>query len=165
MTEKKVQVEIDGLSYTLITDESEDKIQEMSKYVERKIKEVKSQKLPNDKQLVLTGLYIADDLYNVGNKYSKLREESKEAVEKYPGLVENYRLAVEQNDELLHRIEEMSDKNVKLESEVAELNNKVKANDQSEKTIERLRTEVARLQKEAARLKSENNSLKEKIWW
>lgn len=163
MTEKKVQVEIDGLSYTLITDAEEDQILEMSKYVERKIKEVKAQKLSYDKELVLTSLNIADDLYNVGNRYSRLKEDSKEAVEKFPGLVENYKKTVAQNDELLYRIEEISEKNTSLETELAELNKKIKANDQSDKTIEKLRDEVARLQKEAARLKSENDSLKEKI--
>ena len=163
MTEKKVQVEIDGVSYNLITDLTEDQIVEISRYVEGKIREIKAHKLPYDKELVLTSLNIADDLFSVGSKYNRLREESQEAVENYPNLKENYNKAMEENEDLLARLQEMNDKNTSLQTEVADLNKKIKANDQADATIEKLRAEVTRLQQEAARLKSENDSLKENI--
>ena len=65
MSEKKVQVEIDGASYTLVTDESEEQIRDIADYVSSKIAEVKSNKLSYDRELVLASVNIANDLYPV----------------------------------------------------------------------------------------------------
>lgn len=163
MSEKKVQVEIDGASYTLVTDESEEQIKDIADYVSSKIAEVKSNKLSYDRELVLASVNIANDLYHVGNRYRNLKEDSKEAVENYPGLVENYQKAVAHNDELIKDLEELTKKVENLESENESLNKKIKVNEESEKTIEKLRKEVERLQKEAVNLQAENDQLKGSI--
>lgn len=163
MSEKKVQVEIDGSSYTLVTDESEEQIKDIADYVSSKIAEVKSNKLSYDRELVLASVNIANDLYHVGNRYRNLRDESAEAMEKYPDLLVNYDKAVADNEELIEKVDELSKDIEELESENASLNKKIKVNEESEKTIQKLRKEVERLQKEAVSLKSENDQLKGSI--
>lgn len=163
MSEKKVQVEIDGASYTLVTDESEEQIKDIAAYVSSKIAEVKSNKLSYDKELVLASVNIANDLYHVGNRYKNLKEDSSEAMENYPSLVENYKKAVAHNDELIEKVNELLDEIKVLKNENESLNKKIKVNEESEKTIEKLRKEVERLQKEAVSLKAENDQLKGSI--
>lgn len=163
MSENKVQVEIDGVNYTLLTDEDEDQIRDIAKYVEKKISEVKSQRLSFDRELVLTSLNIANDLFNVGNKYNNLKEDSREAVENYPTLSEDYKKAIEENEDLRNRLDEKVDQNKKLEEENASLYRKVKNNEESTKTIEKLRNEVKKLQEEVISLKAENDNFKEKL--
>jgi len=125
VSEKKVQVEIDGASYTLVTDESEEQIKDIADYVSSKIAEVKSNKLSYDRELVLASINIANDLYHVGNRYRNLRDESSEAMENYPGLVENYKKAVAHNDELIGDLEKLTKKVENLESENESLNKKI----------------------------------------
>lgn len=163
MGEKKVQVEIDGASYTLVTDESEEQIKDIAAYVSSKIAEVKSNKLSYDRELVLASVNIANDLYHVGNRYKNLKEDSSEAMENYPSLVENYKKAVAHNDELIEKVNELLDEIKVLKNENESLNKKIKVNEESEKTIEKLRKEVERLQKEAVSLKAENDQLKGSI--
>lgn len=163
MSEKKVQVEIDGASYTLVTDESEEQIKDIAAYVSSKIAEVKSNKLSYDRELVLASVNIANDLYHVGNRYKNLKEDSSEAMENYPSLVENYKKAVAHNDELIEKVNELLDEIKILKNENESLNKKIKVNEESEKTIEKLRKEVERLQKEAVSLKAENDQLKGSI--
>lgn len=163
MSEKKVQVEIDGATYTLVTDENEEQIKDIADYVSGKIAEVKSNKLSYDRELVLASVNIANDLYNVGNRYKRLREESSEAVEKYPGLIENYKKSVDHNDELIAKVDELSAEISQIKEENESLNKKLIVNEESDKTIEKLRAELERLQKEVVALKSENDQLKGSI--
>lgn len=163
MSERKVYVEIHGVGYNLITDESEEQIKEMAEYVEGKIDEVKKMRLSYDKELVLTSLNIANDLFNVGNKLRAFRESSGEAIEKYPDLVEKYRLAIKQNEELIAKVEEVIGQNEAYEKELADLKQRVKANENSDKSVDKLRSEIKRLQQEVITLRSENDSLKENI--
>lgn len=163
MSEKKVQVEIDGIEYTLLTDESEEQIRDIAKYVEKKITEVKSKRLSYDKELVLTSLNIANDLFKVGNKYNNLKEDSSEAVENYPQLIEKYQKAVAHNDELIAKVEELIEKNKNLQAENTNLNRQVKSNENSTNTINKLREELKRLQQETISLKAENDKFKENL--
>lgn len=163
MSEKKVQVEIDGATYTLVTDENEEQIKDIADYVSGKIAEVKSNKLSYDRELVLASVNIANDLYNVGNRYKRLREESSEAVEKYPSLIENYKKSVDHNDELIAKVDELSAEISQIKEENESLNKKLIVNEESDKTIEKLRAELERLQKEVVALKSENDQLKGSI--
>jgi len=163
VTEKKVQVEINGISYTLVTDESEDHIREIASYVGKKINEAKSDNLSYDKELVLTSLNIANDLFNIGNKYKKLKEDSAEAVEKFPSLVENYQKSINHNDQLIEKVKHLSQQNESLEEEKNNLEKQIKASEESDKLIKKLRNETKRLQQEAASLKAENEQLKGKL--
>lgn len=163
MIENKVDVQINGINYTLITDGSEEHIKEIAAYVERKINEARSEKLGYNKELVLACLNIADDLYSVGHKYQALREESSEAVENYPGLVDKYQKAVEQNEDLIAKIEEIIEANKNLEGANSELNQRLKAAQTSDESEEKLQNEIKRLQQEVMTLKAENDQLKENI--
>ena len=163
MSEKKVQVEINGIEYTLVTDESEEQIKEIASYVGKKINEAKADNLSYDKQLVLTSLNIANDLFNVGNRYKKLKESSSEAVENYPSVLKNYKKNLSHNEELIEKIDHLTNQKLSLEEEKSDLIKQIKVSEENDKLIEKLRSETKRLQQEAADLKSENTQLKGKI--
>lgn len=163
MSENKVEVQIDGIAYTLITDESEDHIKEIAQYVERKIHEVKGKRLGIDRQLVLASLNIADDLFSVGNKYSALKEETKEYRQNYPDLVNKYKKAIEQNEDLLARIEDIIARNNELADENENLKREIKSLKTDENSSTKLRSEIKRLQEELITYKAENEQLKDNI--
>ena len=161
--ENKVDVQINGIRYTLLTDASEDHIKEIAAYVEKKINEVKSESLGYNRELVLASLNIADDLFNVGHKFQALREESREALENYPGLVESQQKILGENEQLLARIEQIQTDKESLEASNKGLSLKLEALKSSEKSEGKLQNEIKRLQKEIMTLKAENEQLKEKI--
>lgn len=163
MTEKKVEVEIDGVSYTLITDENIDQVLEVSDYVNKKIREVKEGKLSYDRQLVLASINIANDLFTVGHKYEKLKEESREPMEKYPSLYQDHKSLLETNKEYEEKLEKLVDENMALKEEKENMQQKILASEKSNQTISKLREELAKIQKEAASLRAENNHLKGSI--
>lgn len=163
MTEKKVEVEIDGVSYTLITDENINQVLQVSDYVNKKIREVKEGKLSYDRQLVLASINIANDLFTVGHKYEKLKEESREPLEKYPSLYKDHKNLIDANKEYEEKLENLEYENMTLKEEKENMQQKILASEKSTQTISKLREELAKIQKEAASLRAENNHLKGSI--
>lgn len=163
MTEKKVEVEIDGVSYTLITDENINQVLQVSDYVNKKIREVKEGKLSYDRQLVLASINIANDLFTVGHKYEKLKKESREPLEKYPSLYQDHKNLIDANKEYEEKLEKLVDENMALKEEKENMQQKILASEKSNQTISKLREELAKIQKEAASLRAENNHLKGSI--
>lgn len=72
MSVNKIIVKIDGISYTLLTEENEEQIKKIAKFVEKKIEEVKSDRLSHERELVLASLNIANDLYKLHEDEKKL---------------------------------------------------------------------------------------------
>lgn len=163
MSEYKVDVKIAGKTYTLVTDEAKDNIKDIAEIFDRKIQEVKSNRLTFDRQLVLAGLNITDDFYKLSKQYDSLKEKSEEPCKYYPTIKEEVEKLKEENKKLLDENEKntkaMSDlkiENTKLEQSLNKYRN-------SRETIEKLKNEVKRLQVEVMDLSKENDMLKGKL--
>ena len=160
MSEYKVDVQIDGKNYTLVTNEAKENIKEIVEIFDRKIQEVKSSRLTFDRQLILAGVNITDDLFKLAKDYNTLKEESKEPLSLYPKVKEEVEKLRDENEFLLEENSTSKEKINNLEEEILSLKNKLDKHKNSDDTIEKLKNEVKRLQVHVMDLTKENDSLK-----
>lgn len=160
MSEYKVDVQIDGKNYTLVTNEAKENIKEIVEIFDRKIQEVKSSRLTFDRQLILAGVNITDDLFKLAKDYNTLKEESKEPLSLYPKVKEVVEKLRDENEFLLEEKSTSKEKINNLQEEILSLKNKLDKHKNSDDTIEKLKNEVKRLQVHVMDLTKENDTLK-----
>lgn len=165
MSEYKVDVVIDGKNYTLVTKEAKENIKDIVEIFDRKIQEVKSDRLTFDRQLILAGVNITDDLFKLARDYTKLKEETKEPLDKYPIVKEEISNLRLENEDLLIENASNKEKITSLEEEKDELKKRLDKHKNSDDTIEKLKNEVKRLQVHVMDLTKENDTLKGNLWW
>ena len=82
-TKNEVEVLIGGEKYTICGYESDDYLQKIATYINRKRDEINkgaaSTLISNDTRVVLTENNIADDYFNAENRLSEVKEELEEA--------------------------------------------------------------------------------------
>ena len=82
-TKNEVEVLIGGEKYTICVYESDDYLQKIATYINRKRDEINkgaaSTLISNDTRVVLTEINIADDYFNAENRLSEVKEELEEA--------------------------------------------------------------------------------------
>ncbi|WP_308749022.1 cell division protein ZapA [uncultured Anaerococcus sp.] len=163
MSELRLEVKIDGVKYPLVTKESKESIEKIAAYVDGKIKDVKSDKLTFDRQLILASLNIADEYFKDKESFRQYYEENKEAIENFPALKDE--LETFKNEygtyktDLEDKKEELKDLKILLQEKDAEILNLTKAENDADK----LREKIKALQKQAMDLTKENEILKGKI--
>lgn len=163
MSEIRLEVKIDGVKYPLVSKESKESIEKIAAYVDGKIKDVKSDKLTFDRQLILASLNIADEYFKDKESFREYYEENKEAIKNYPIIKEE--LETFKNEygsykiELEEKKEEVKDLKVLLQEKDAEIINLTKAENDANK----LREKIKNLQKQVMDLTKENEILKGRI--
>lgn len=163
MSEIRLEVKIDGVKYPLVSKESKESIEKIAAYVDGKIKDVKSDKLTFDRQLILASLNIADEYFKDKESFREYYDENKEAIKNYPIIKEE--LETFKNEygsykiELEEKKEEVKDLKVLLQEKDAEIINLTKAENDANK----LREKIKNLQKQAMDLTKENEILKGRI--
>ena len=163
MSEIRLEVKIDGVKYPLVSKESKESIEKIAAYVDGKIKDVKSDKLTFDRQLILASLNIADEYFKDKESFRQYYEENKEAIENFPALKDE--LETFKNEygtyktDLEEKKEELKDLKILLQEKDAEIINLTKAENDADK----LREKIKALQKQAMDLTKENEILKGKL--
>ena len=163
MSEIRLEVKIDGVKYPLVSKESKESIEKIAAYVDGKIKDVKSDKLTFDRQLILASLNISDEYFKDKESFRQYYEENKEAIENFPALKDE--LETFKNEygtyktDLEEKKEELKDLKILLQEKDAEIINLTKAENDADK----LREKIKALQKQAMDLTKENEILKGKI--
>ena len=163
MSEIRLEVKIDGVKYPLVSKESKESIEKIAAYVDGKIKDVKSDKLTFDRQLILASLNIADEYFKDKESFRQYYEENKEAIENFPALKDE--LETFKNEygtyktDLEEKKEELKDLKILLQEKDAEIISLTKAENDADK----LREKIKALQKQAMDLTKENEILKGKI--
>ena len=163
MSEIRLEVKIDGIKYPLVSKESKESIEKIAAYVDGKIKDVKSDKLTFDRQLILASLNIADEYFKDKESFRQYYEENKEAIENFPALKDE--LETFKNEygtyktDLEEKKEELKDLKILLQEKDAEIISLTKAENDADK----LREKIKALQKQAMDLTKENEILKGKI--
>lgn len=163
MSELRLEVKIDGVKYPLVTKESKESIEKIAAYVDGKIKDVKSDKLTFDRQLILASLNIADEYFKDKESFRQYYEENKETIENFPALKDE--LETFKNEygtyktDLEEKKEELKDLKILLQEKDAEIISLTKAENDADK----LREKIKALQKQAMDLTKENEILKGKI--
>ncbi len=163
MSEIRLEVIIDGVKYPLVSKEPKENIEKIAAYVDGKIKDVKSDKLTFDRQLILASLNIADEYFKDKESFRKCYEENKEAIKDYPIIKEELESFKNEygtyKTDLEKAREEIKDLKVLLQEKDSEIVTLTKAENDANK----LREKIKALQKQAMDLTKENEILKGKI--
>lgn len=160
MSEHKVDVVIDGKNYTLVTKEAKENIQDIVEIFDRKIQEVKTSRLTFDRQLILAGVNITDDLFKLAKDYNKLKKESKEPISQYPKVKKEVEELRAYKIDLENQNFSFKDEISKLEEDKKNLEARLNKHKNCEDAIEKLKNEVKRLQVHVMDLSKENDTLK-----
>ena len=76
MNKNKVVVHLMGRDYTLVTDQQPDKVQRLSRYVDRRMRELAILTRAGENMLpVLTAMTLADELFTAQDEVNRLRRE------------------------------------------------------------------------------------------
>lgn len=177
MTKKnRIEVYLNGLPYTLLTDRSESEAEEIIEYVEKLVDQLAIQHTSLTKLALsqLSALNIAEELFAEKDAYSRYQEHSRIPLEKYPELLEEiekckstirdkedkekvFRSKIEENNRVIFD----KNKTIKdLEKIIAEKSEKIEA---LEKNQSRLETIFLDNQKSMNRLRKELEELKGKV--
>lgn len=76
MNKNKVVVHLMGRDYTLVTDQQPDKVQRLSRYADRRMRELAILTRAGENMLpVLTAMTLADELFTAQDEVNRLRRE------------------------------------------------------------------------------------------
>ena len=163
MSEIRLEVKIDGITYPLVSNEPKESLEEIAKYVDRKIKEVKSDKLTFDRQLILACLNIADEYQKYKKEAENFKEENKEAIEKYPTIAKDFEDFKEEYQPYKEKFTSLDEENKKLRSILQDKDQELIQLQKAENDASQLRETIKKLQKQAMDLAKENETLKGKL--
>jgi cell division protein ZapA len=128
MSEKtKVNVLIAGNTYTIIGPESDEYIQRVGLYVDRKLSEVlrNNDKLSTSTAAILTAINIADDFFKAHENELSFKREIVSSKLEIERLINENTTFEDKNRELVANFNNMQIENAKREAELSELRNSI----------------------------------------
>lgn len=169
---KKVIVKINGQEYTVIGEESEEYIHEISKYVDSKVQDLisKNPRLSQTMASILTAFTITDEYYKT---YMELNDLKDSIIEPFKEL-DNLRKECEENNELIELLSEENESYKNKHNKISKNENdnlekikhyeemiKLKDNDikTSQKLINQLQNKLFENQLELVQVKKELDEL------
>jgi cell division protein ZapA len=121
----KVVVRVSGKEYTIVGIESEEYIQKVGLYIDRKMNEITrvNNKLSTSMVAVLTAMNVADDFLKCHESEVGLQKELKKTYEEFHNLKEEKRRLVEENAALSSKNSGLQLELAKREAELREVRN------------------------------------------
>lgn len=127
---KKVDVRIAGNDYTLMGVESEEYIQKVGLYIDRKMNEIMKHngKLSTSMAAVLTAINVADDFFKIYESETKIRNELSLITDELKRIKEDYNSISEENMTLVEKNSNLQLQLAKREAELSEVRNSMTKN-------------------------------------
>ena len=121
----KVEVRIAGCDYTLVGNESEEYIQKIGLYVDKKMNEIlkANSKLSTSMAAVLTAINVADDFFKTYESEESLREELEQCKQELEKLKAERQKLISANKLLSEKNTSLQMELVKRETELKEVRN------------------------------------------
>lgn len=121
----KVEVRIAGKEYTLVGVESDEYIQKVGLYIDRKMNEIMrvNSRLSTSMAAVLTSINVADDFFKAHENELQLKKELERNLDEIERLREECRRLSEENASLSSRNTSMQVELAKREAELTEVRN------------------------------------------
>lgn len=121
----KVEVRIGGKDYTLVGVESEDYIQRVSHYIDKKMNEISrvNNKLSTAMVAVLTAINVADDFFKAHENEGHLKKELKHTQDELERLRTEHKRFSEENSFLANKNSGLQLALAKREAELSEVRN------------------------------------------
>jgi len=142
-----VSVKINGVVYNLKGEESEEYLQKVSKYADKKIREItsKNQLLSISSAAILSAVNIADELFKAMEECSELKKSNRMYENELEELKKQLSFMKQSNSELVQRLENSID---------ADLLSKTEAE------LEKVKNEMSLMEETAQKYVEKNNQLK-----
>jgi Uncharacterized protein conserved in bacteria len=123
----KVEIRIAGKEYTIVGTESEEYIQKIGLYIDRKMNEVMraNNKLSTSMAAVLTSMNVADDFFKCHENESNFRKEAKRLQEELESLREEKNKISQEYLALKNSNADLKMELVKREAELREVRNSI----------------------------------------
>lgn len=123
----KVEVRIAGKDYTLVGAESDEYIQKIALYIDKKMNEIirSNNRLSTSMAAVLAAINVADDFFKIYEIESRLKIELKRAQEELEELRQERRRLIEEISGLDNKNTSLQLELVKREAELREVRNSV----------------------------------------
>lgn len=122
MSKNSYEININGNNYLLKTERSKEETDKIVNYVDREIEKANNSLLNKyinpTMSATLACLNIADDLYRVGKEFENLKEISKEPLEKYEPLRDEFEEYKEKHKDADQKIADLLEKLDKLETSI-----------------------------------------------
>lgn len=174
MAKNRIKVNIAGMTYTLVTDEGEERLKKIASYVDREIERASDPKFTKNMEVILASINIADELFKLREDYDKLQEEAEEPLRLYPKLKEDQEDLQKSYDELssnyktskedfLKSVQKIEGLNKEIDKLKVDLDRKEKDLKKRDEDLKKQRETMTRLQKELVDRKGELDSLKEEL--
>jgi cell division protein ZapA len=121
----KVDVRIAGKDYTLVGSESDEYIQKVGLYIDKKMNEIMKAngRLSTSMAAVLTAINVADDFFKAHDAENNLRKELKKAQDELEKLRETNKVISSENAILNNRNTNLQLELAKREAELGEVRN------------------------------------------
>lgn len=151
---RKINVTIDGRSFTVVGTEDEGYIKSLADYVDQKIKNLanKNDKLSQTMAATLAALNIADELAKINGKLKELEGRSREPLEKFTGVTQELESSKDKIRELEKLCMEYKDEMIKSKLQVEE----------QYKQVNGLKEELELKELEIEELRNSNKALQDK---
>lgn len=126
-TKNKVEIRIAGKDYTLVGVESDEYIQRVGLYIDKKMNEIltRNNRLSTSLAAVLTAINVADDFFRTRESELEFRNENKAISEELQKLRIENNLLREENTALQAKNTSMQLELVKKEAELGEVRNSI----------------------------------------
>lgn len=136
-SKNKIEVRIGGKDYKLVGVESEEYMQRVAYYIDKKMNEVMriNSRLSTAMVAVLTAINVADDYVKTHNEREQIREEALKMSQELSALKE-------ENEEFSAEIDSLSDENTKLLIELARRETELKELRASKNIVRPVRREI-----------------------
>jgi len=121
----KVEVKIGGKEYILVGTESEEYIQKVALYIDKKMNEIlkANSHLSTSMAAVLTAVNVADDFFKVQDSEGRLRTQLEKLLAEVEELNEEIKLLTEENRDLSNKNSSLQLELAKRETELREVRN------------------------------------------
>lgn len=172
----RIEVSLNGLPYTLLTDRSEEEAREIIDYVENLVDDLTENQKSLTKLAIaqLSALNVAEELFESKDSYEKLQEETRIPVESYPklqGQIETQQKIIDEKEKMISLnkkyLEENNKKLLEKNKMMNDLRYKLTEKDRRIKSLEenqsRLESTFLENQKLINRLQKELEELKGKV--
>ena len=124
MAEKnKVEIRIAGNDYTLVGTESDEYIQKIGLYIDRKMNEImrSNSKLSTSMAAILTAVNVADDYFKASDSDKQVKRDLKRVYEELQRLKEENKNLAEENTALINKSTNLQLELAKREAELTEV--------------------------------------------
>ncbi|MCI5839788.1 MAG: cell division protein ZapA [Peptoniphilaceae bacterium] len=167
MQQNKIEVNVGGISFTLVTSGEKQKAKEVAEYVDDVIKSVNNSKLTPEMTNILASIQIADELFDCKEKTKFINDKYKKPLENLSKINKQLEEKTNQYEILKKKLDEIKNSSKNSGQTIQKLNERVKQlsikNESLKRDINQKENDLKTLRELISTLQETNSSLEKDI--